>query len=35
MTSCVSLRVWGLDLILTTIWAGVVTNGASVIVTID
>ncbi len=35
LTSCVSLGIWGLHLILTTIWASAVTNGASVIVTID
>jgi hypothetical protein len=35
LTSCVSFGVWGLDLILTTIWVSYVTNGASVIITID
>jgi hypothetical protein len=35
LTSYVPLGVWGLNLIPTTIWAGVVTNGVSVTVTID
>jgi hypothetical protein len=35
LTSYVSLRVWGFDLILTTIWFGAITNGASITITID
>jgi hypothetical protein len=28
LTNCVSLEIWGLNLILATVWANVVTNGA-------
>ncbi len=35
LTSCVFLGVWGLDLILTTIWTNVVTNGASITIIIN
>ncbi len=35
LTSCVSIGVWGLDLILTIVWANVVTNGASITINID
>jgi hypothetical protein len=35
LTSYVSLGIWGINFIPTTIWVGVITNGALVTITID
>jgi hypothetical protein len=35
LTSFVPLGVWGLDLIPTTVWVGIVTNGTLITITID